>query len=226
MKKIASWFIICIMALSFLGTSAELGVQILDSQDNQMQSLGVQIIDGTETPLLNNQDELKPGEKIKQSGNYAIEFTNAIMRTDETLQHGFWIVYLDSKEDGAEEHRFQYPIGTHMPTSINFVFTNMAMDETELLRRVKCELVYDEKYVFDSMAVQENPNQPTSEGWVGPMSTVGRPVEPLVSVDLSFFVAMPIPIRDSDKPLVARLIIDGSDIYEINLRAKNATEVR
>ena len=213
MKRCLGWVLILGILLGVLSMSALAEVVII-TPENQENETGLG--DGV---------ELKPGEKIKEPKNYAIEYIGARFRSDDNLNDGCWIGYFTSAESGIDTQSFEYPVGTHMPVSVNYAFTNMMTEDTELLKRVRCQIVYDGKYVFDTVPMQVNPNQLTSDGKSGYASTVGVPVEPLVSVGVRVFASLPIPIRDSDRPLVAVLTIDGTDVYETNLRDRDAFEI-
>lgn len=123
MKRVLiSFAIVAALAISSLGFAE--GVVIIgnDAQNGTTYSGGV---------------ELKPREKIKESGDYSIAYEEVRFVSDEKLKQGYWWYFVSSKDDGAEEKRIEYPIGTHMPIYIRFTFTNMNKSDTELLKRVQ-----------------------------------------------------------------------------------------
>ena len=161
--------------------------------------------------------ELAPSEQVRIKGEYGIAFGGAKWRSDKNLQSGGSIGYLTTRESGEETTRFDAPVGTHTPMSITFEFTNMSMENTNALGRVECRLVYDEKYEFTTMAAQVNPDQTAANGNTGYASTDAVPVEPLVTVGLRFFAAVPLIVRDTNRPLTAYLTLDDTT-YAVELR--------
>ena len=197
------------------------------AEDIQIQVIGAsEEANRNQDSYIGDGEALSVGEKYKVDGNYSVEYESSFWGSDDTLRQGFFIGYVESKENDVDAKDYVYPIGTHTPTQINILFTNMSKNDTEVLERVSCKLIYDEEYIFDTMAVIYNPNQTVngeldgyeSSGMTGYPSTEGLPVEPLVTVSVAFISAIPLAVRDSDKPFFAQLTIDGTDIYSINLR--------
>lgn len=163
--------------------------------------------------------ELKPESKIKVDGNYTISLNEngaKCFSRDDDLS-GNWIGYLTSKEDGSSSVSVFRPVGTHTVLRVHINLINRSKQETNWLKRVKCDVVYDDRYVFETMPVQYNPDQKDDNDYVGYASIEARPAEPLVSMHIGFFVSVPYIVRDSDKPLYAYITVDD-DVYTVNLR--------
>jgi len=164
-----------------------------------------------------SEQELLPGERIRESGSHAVTFDNAAWFSDTHILEGYWYPYLDSRENGAPRLRYYWPVGTHTPAMIDIEYTNMTKEKVSALDNVKCRIVYDDLYEFDTFATQLNPNQTADDGKSWP-SIDAVPVEPLITVTLRFFASIPLAVRDSSKPLVAYVTINDDAVYTVDLR--------
>lgn len=205
MKKVLLIFLVGVMLLSNIpfGVLAE-GVTIIGGENNNSEvSFG-------------GEQELKPGDKIKVDGEYSIEFASAQISGVNSIQNGSYYVYLTSKENGAEKVRFEHTVGTHTPGQVKVTITNRSKQSTNWLKRVKCTIIFDDLYTFETLATQYNPDQVSSDG-SKVRSTDAVDAEPLMAMDISFVFAVPYIVRDSSKPLVAYVSVDN-DTYAIDLR--------
>ena len=204
MKKMLSIILAVVLLLSCLpfGALAE-GVTIIGGS-------------GGNEPTFGGEQELKPGEKIKVDGDYSIAFLKCTMNGQNRILNGNYYSYLTSKENGAARVRFEHPVGTHTPAELVVTLTNRSKQNVNWQKRVKCTIVFDDQYTFDTLATQWNPNQTDSNG-KSCDSTDFVDIEPLVSVDVGFIFAVPYIVRDSSKPLVAYVSV-GQDTYAIDLR--------
>ena len=171
------------------------------------------------TSAYGGETELKPGNKIKVDGDYTISLSDGgvMCYSKEKDLSGYGVGYLTTKENGSASKSMRGPIGTHTVLRVHLSLTNRSKQETNWLKRVKCDVVYDERYTFETLAVQYNPDQTDYEGRTGYSSIEARPAEPLVTMNVSFFVSVPYIVRDSDKPLWAYITVDN-DVYAVNLR--------
>lgn len=205
MKKTFSIILATFLLLSSLLCNALAeGVTIIGSGDN-----------GNET-CLGGEQELKPGDKIKVDGEYSITFSQCTMNGQNRILNGRYYTYLTSKENGAVLVRYEHQVGTHTPAELVITLTNRSKQSVNWQKRVKCTVIFDDLYTFDTMATQWNPDQTDSNGNTCD-STDFADIEPLVSVDIGFIFAVPYIVRDSDRPLVAYVSVDN-DTYAIDLR--------
>ena len=129
-------------------------------------------------------------------------------------------MYLDTQENGAESLRWDFPVDTHTPLLVKMNFTNMSHEETKLLSRVSCEVIYDDKYIFETTPMQVNPEQTDAEGVTGASASIdGAPLPPLFGTELRFYTNVPKLVRDSDAPLIARVTLDDSTVFTIDVRS-------
>lgn len=165
------------------------------------------------------EQELLPGERIRESGSYAVAFEDAHWFSDAYILEGHWPAYLDSRENGAPLLRYYWPVGTHTPAAIDIEYTNMTMEKVSALDNVKCRIVYDDLYEFDTFATQYIylPSQTANNGRSWP-SIDAVPVEPLITVTLRFYASIPLAVRDSSKPLVAYVTINDDAVFTVDLR--------
>ncbi len=161
--------------------------------------------------------ELKPGDKIKVDGNYSISFIPGMVLSDDMIKSRNHFSYLTSKENDVPVSVHLFPIGTHTPGAIGIELTNRSKEDTNWLKRVKCVLVYDGQYTYETMALQHNPNQTNQNKWDNIASTVAVDTEPLVSVEVSFLFSVPFIVRDSVESFVAIISLDD-DVYAVDLR--------
>lgn len=162
-------------------------------------------------------DELKVGESIRVKGEYKLELLDAYAWGDARIRSMRW-TYLDSAENGAKQHYWEFPLGTHTYMAFHVEMTNLSMEEVNFLDRVKCQIVYDDQYVFDTTPMQLNPDQTNDAGKTGHVSIVARKMEPLEGTKVRIVCNVPYIVRDSNKPLKAYFTVDDSMTYEVNLR--------
>ena len=160
---------------------------------------------------------LQPGTPIKVDGDYSIEFDGALILADELLYQNGYFSYVDSRENGAPLLRYDYPVGTHTTGVVGFVLTNRTKKNVNFFDRVKCTLIYDDIYTFDTFAYQHNPDQVVEGGRTDIGSIDAVDIEPLISVNYGFAFAVPYVVRDSSAPLIARICVDD-DVYTVDLR--------
>lgn len=205
MKKIWCILLLIMLLLPYAPFQAIAeGVMIIGQENDTMFSLG-------------GETELKPNETVKVDGEYAISYIASAVHGPNKSNNGYYWVILKSKENGASVERFDFPVGTHTSGYIVFKLTNRSTQNVNWLKRVKCTVIFDDQYVFDTLATQTNPNQTASTGKTGYDSTVAVDIEPLEAVYISFFFSVPYLVRDSSKSLVAYVSID-EDMYAIDLR--------
>lgn len=204
-RIVALLLVVTLLALGGMTVFAE-GVIVIGETNNTTNSYG-------------GETELKPGSKIKVDGEYTISLADPAAKcfSKEKDLSGYSVGYLTTKEDGSASDSVFGPVGTHTVLRIFVSLTNRSKQETNWLKRVKCDVVYDEQYTFETLAVQYNPDQTNYEGETGYASIEARPTEPLVSMTVGFFVSVPYIVRDSNKPLWAYITIDN-DVYAVNLR--------
>lgn len=196
-----------VLALSLLlgMTAAAEGVTLINTDSNTASSLG-------------GETELIPGETIKVDGDYSISFASAKIYSNTALAADWHFVYMESKENGAETVRFESPVGTHTAGRLRIKLINRSKENVNWLDRVKCTIVYDDLYSFDTLAVQYNPDQTRSDGKTGYGSTVAVDAEPLMAIEVGFLFSVPYAVRDYDGSLIAYVTID-QDTYAVDLRS-------
>ena len=204
MKRIIAFLLMmCCLTIASPNYSLAEGVTII-GQDTSAQN------------TFRGETELKPGETIKVAGAYSIAFSWCTINGKNKILRGSHYIYLTSKENGASCVRFEHPVGTHAPGELAVTLINRSKQNVNWLKHVKCTVVYDETYSFDTIVTQWNPDQLDADGDTCD-STEAVDVEPLVSVDIGFIFALPYIVRDSSKSLVAYVSVD-QDVYSIDLR--------
>lgn len=204
MKKRVTLLLAIVLLICAVAPALAEGITIISAGSSSTSPYGGEI-------------ELKPGDIIKVDGDYSITLSAAHCLSKDSNLSGKYIAYLTTKEDGSPYASLRAPAGTHTLLRIYINLTNRSNEETNWLRRVKCDVVYDELYTFETLAVQYNPNQTGADGETGYSSIEARPTEALMSVQVSFFTAVPYIVRDSDKSLWAYITLDD-DVYSVNLR--------
>lgn len=185
-----------------------------------MAEMGVVIIGGSEASSQVSEGEvLVVGKPVKVDGNYRVELVEANARSMADQCKGNRYGYLADTENKSAMHFYlDFGYGTHAPMYVKLRFTNFKMENTALLERVDCKVVFKDEYEFGpAMKLQHNPDQTASDGVVGWGSTVGVEVEPLLAVDFGFLVSVPLVVLESNEPLVMYVTIDN-DVYTIDLR--------
>ena len=163
--------------------------------------------------------DITPGETIKQAGNYSLTLLNSYCLSDSMIQDGLYFVYLTTLASGGECERWQYKRGVQTPLYIGIECTNRSNENTNWLNRIKCVLVYDDKYTFDvSFVTQWNLGQTDKDGKKR-SSIVAIDTEPLMKGECAFSFNVPLIVRDSTKPLVAFITVDDTDTYRIDVRS-------
>ena len=181
------------------------------------QELEVVLIDGSAAPV--EEQQLTTESAIRIPDDCIIDGPWAWWYSDKAISEGYYFAYLDSQENGAEKLGWEFPVDTHTPLSVYINFTNMSKTETKLLSRVSCEIIYDGKYVFETTPMQVNPDQTTADGDSGYPSIDGAPLPPLFGVEVRFCANVPKLVRDSDAPLIARVTLDDSTVFTIDVRS-------
>ena len=182
------------------------------------QELEVMLIDGSAAPV--EEQQLTPESAIRIPDNCIIDGPWARWYSDDAISEGSGFVYLDTQENGAESLRWDFPVDTHTPLLVKMNFTNMSQEETKLLSRVSCEVIYDDKYIFETTPMQVNPGQTDAEGVTGASASIdGAPLPPLFGTELRFYTNVPKLVRDSDAPLIARVTLDGTTVFTIDVRS-------
>ena len=181
------------------------------------QELEVMVIDGAAAPV--EEQQLTTESAIRIPDDCIIDGPWARWYSDKAISQGSGFVYLDTQENGAESLRWDFPVDTHTPLLVKMNFTNMSHEETKLLSRVSCEVIYDDKYIFETTPMQVNPEQTDAEGVTGASASIdGTPLPPLFGTELRFYTNVPKLVRDSDAPLIARVTLDDSTVFTIDVR--------
>ena len=142
------------------------------------QELEVMVIDGAAAPV--EEQQLTTESAIRIPDDCIIDGPWARWYSDKAISQGSGFVYLDTQENGAESLRWDFPVDTHTPLLVKMNFTNMSHEETKLLSRVSCEVIYDDKYIFETTPMQVNPEQTDAEGVTGASASIdGAPLPPL-----------------------------------------------
>ncbi|HIQ81574.1 MAG TPA: hypothetical protein IAA52_00545 [Candidatus Pullichristensenella stercorigallinarum] len=182
------------------------------------QELEVMVIDGAAAPV--EEQQLTAESAIRIPDDCIIDGPWARWYSDKAISQGSGFVYLDTQENGAESLRWDFPVDTHTPLLVKMNFTNMSHEETKLLSRVSCEVIYDDKYIFETTPMQVNPEQTDAEGVTGASASIdGTPLPPLFGTELRFYTNVPKLVRDSDAPLIARVTLDDSTVFTIDVRS-------
>ena len=182
------------------------------------QELEVMVIDGAAAPV--EEQQLTTESAIRIPDDCIIDGPWARWYSDKAISQGSGFVYLDTQENGAESLRWDFPVDTHTPLLVKMNFTNMSHEETKLLSRVSCEVIYDDKYIFETTPMQVNPEQTDAEGVTGASASIdGAPLPPLFGTELRFYTNVPKLVRDSDAPLIARVTLDDSTVFTIDVRS-------
>lgn len=182
------------------------------------QELEVMVIDGAAAPV--EEQQLTTESAIRIPDDCIIDGPWARWYSDKAISQGSSFVYLDTQENGAESLRWDFPVDTHTPLLVKMNFTNMSHEETKLLSRVSCEVIYDDKYIFETTPMQVNPEQTDAEGVTGASASIdGAPLPPLFGTELRFYTNVPKLVRDSDAPLIARVTLDDSTVFTIDVRS-------
>ena len=182
------------------------------------QELEVMVIDGAAAPV--EEQQLTAESAIRIPDDCIIDGPWARWYSDKAISQGSGFVYLDTQENGAESLRWDFPVDTHTPLLVKMNFTNMSHEETKLLSRVSCEVIYDDKYIFETTPMQVNPEQTDAEGVTGASASIdGAPLPPLFGTELRFYTNVPKLVRDSDAPLIARVTLDDSTVFTIDVRS-------
>ena len=182
------------------------------------QELEVMVIDGAAAPV--EEQQLTTESAIRIPDDCIIDGPWARWYSDKAISQGSGFVYLDTQENGAESLRWDFPVDTHTPLLVKMNFTNMSHEETKLLSRVSCEVIYDDKYIFETTPMQVNPEQTDAEGVTGASASIdGTPLPPLFGTELRFYTNVPKLERDSDAPLIARVTLDDSTVFTIDVRS-------
>ena len=182
------------------------------------QELEVMVIDGAAAPV--EEQQLTTESAIRIPDDCIIDGPWARWYSDKAISQGSGFVYLDTQENGAESLRWDFPVDTHTPLLVKMNFTNMSHEETKLLSRVSCEVIYDDKYIFETTPMQVNPEQTDAEGVTGASASIdGAPLPPLFGTELWFYTNVPKLVRDSDAPLIARVTLDDSTVFTIDVRS-------
>lgn len=182
------------------------------------QELEVMVIDGAAAPV--EEQQLTTESAIRIPDDCIIDGPWARWYSDKAISQGSGFVYLDTQENGAESLRWDFPVDTHTPLLVKMNFTNMSHEETKLLSRVSCEVIYDDKYIFETTPMQVNPEQTDAEGVTGASASIdGTPLPPLFGTELRFYTNVPKLVRDSDAPLIARVTLDNSTVFTIDVRS-------
>ncbi len=182
------------------------------------QELEVMVIDGAAAPV--EEQQLTTESAIRIPDDCIIDGPWARWYSDKAISQGSGFVYLDTQENGAESLRWDFPVDTHTPLLVKMNFTNMSHEETKLLSRVSCEVIYDDKYIFETTPMQVNPEQTDAEGVTGASASIdGTPLPPLFGTELRFYTNVPKLVRDSDAPLIARVTLDDSTVFTIDVRS-------
>lgn len=182
------------------------------------QELEVMVIDGAAAPV--EEQQLTTESAIRIPDDCIIDGPWARWYSDKAISQGSGFVYLDTRENGAESLRWDFPVDTHTPLLVKMNFTNMSHEETKLLSRVSCEVIYDDKYIFETTPMQVNPEQTDAEGVTGASASIdGAPLPPLFGTELRFYTNVPKLVRDSDAPLIARVTLDDSTVFTIDVRS-------
>lgn len=163
------------------------------------------------------EQELTAESAIRVPGNCIIDGPGAIWFSDKAIAENYTFGFFETQESGAETFWWEFPVDTHTPLGVSFNFTNMSQEETKLLPRLSCEIVYDGKYVFETTPMQYNPDQVDEDGNLWP-SIDAVPLPPLFGTTVCFFTNVPKLVRDTDQPLVARVTLDGSVVFTIDVR--------
>ena len=184
----------------------------------EAQELEVMVIDGAAAPV--EEQQLTTESAIRIPDDCIIDGPWARWYSDKAISQGSGFVYLDTQENGAESLRWDFPVDTHTPLLVKMNFTNMSHEETKLLSRVSCEVIYDDKYIFETTPMQVNPEQTDAEGVTGASASIdGTPLPPLFGTELRFYTNVPKLVRDSDAPLIARVTLDDSTVFTIDVRS-------
>lgn len=181
------------------------------------QELEVMLIDGSAAPV--EEEQLTAESAIRIPDNCIIDGPRAQWYSDKAISEGNVMGYLDTQENGAEALTWEFPVDTYTPLRVVMNFTNMTQEETKLLSRVSCEVIYDGKYVFDTTPMQVNLDQTAADGRTGYPSIDGAPLPPLFGTELRFYTNVPKLVRDSDAPLIARVTLDDSTVFTIDVRS-------
>ena len=163
------------------------------------------------------EQELTAESAIRIPGNCIIDGPYAEWYSDKAIAENYTFGFFETQESGKESIGWDFPADTHTPLSVWFDFTNMSQEETKLLPRLSCEIVYDGKYVFETTPMQYNPDQVNEDGYSYP-SIDAVPLPPLFGTEVYFCTNVPKLVRDTDQPLVARVTLDGSVVFTIDMR--------